>query len=228
MLSARSCLLLAALSAALAIALAEGYRAVGMLLGTSAWEAAAALHSVLAVGVVVALFLKGRADLLLPSGGAPGAWIWMRGWRAYLPAVVVVVGVSLLCLGSRSISPGGVMGGVPAPYAWIVWVPLVEELVFRGGIGQAFRRFAPAPWAAWFAALTFGLVHTQPTVANVLAGQIGLPLGPFLLGLACEAVVGTSGRLGPAVALHAACNATVSIFGYADARWLDWLGIFYT
>jgi membrane protease YdiL (CAAX protease family) len=83
-------------------------------------------------------------------------------------------------------------------------------------------------WAGWFAALTFAFVHGDPTVAHLIAGRIGLPLGPFLLGLCCEALVEATGRLAPAIAFHGACNATVAIFALADGRWLDWLGFLYS
>ena len=119
--------------------------------------------------------------------------------------------------------------GLAVPLAWILWIPPAEELVFRAGVGRLFRRLAGgSPWAAWFSALTFALVHAGPTLARLLAGQVGAPLGPFLLGLACEALLAASGRLLPAVALHAACNATAAVFAAGDARWLDWLGFLYT
>ncbi len=53
--------------------------------------------------------------------------------------------------------------------------------------------------------------------------QLAVPLGPLLLGLACEGLYLISGRLTAAVALHAACNASGWIFAALDERWLDWL-----
>jgi membrane protease YdiL (CAAX protease family) len=115
-----------------------------------------------------------------------------------------------------------------APLAWILWIPPIEELVFRRGVGRLFRRLAPGLiWPAWFSSLTFALVHAEPTLAHLLAGRVGLPLGPFLLGLGCEAALAASGRLLPAVLLHAACNGTATIFALIDPRWLDWLGFLY-
>ena len=106
-------------------------------------------------------------------------------------------------------------------------MPLVEELVFRAGIGAVYRRLSPPIWAAWFAALVFALVHANPTWSNLRHGQVGLALGAFFLGLCCEYLMIKTGRILPCIAFHSACNATVMIFGILDKRWLDWLAPLY-
>ncbi len=145
----------------------------------------------------------------------------------YLPAAIILVGTIILASVTR-LAGSAPQGAAAMPLAWVLWVPPVEEVVFRAGLGQAFRRLARPLWAAWFASLTFALVHANPTVANLLSGHLGLPLGPFLLGLCCEGLVQATGRLAPAVAFHAACNATVALFAWGDARWLDWLSPLYS
>src|SRR5690606_2634558 len=74
----------------------------------------------------------------------------------------------------------------PEAFIFIVIVPLLEEIVFRLGFGEFFRRKAGDLWGAYFSALLFALVHTLPTPANLFSLQIGLPLGPFLLGIINE------------------------------------------
>ena len=199
------------------------------------WLAAAWVHSVLAALVVVFYWRRGAWPAVISVSTVDSqAWPWLRlaPWKMYLPAAVVLGGAAVLSLLSRGYG-GGPIGGetagsVPVPWAWVFWVPLVEELVFRYGIGALMHRFSGSSlWAAWFSALTFALVHTAPTLHNVSQGHFGIAAGPFLLGLLCEVLAIGTGRLAPLVALHAACTATVIIFSLGDQRWLDWLRVLY-
>lgn len=197
----------------LAVALAEIYAALTPFAGGIGWVAALCVHSLLAA------FVLGRRGRGRFFGGA---------LLYYAPSAVVALG-SFALVAVGSLRGGATSRSVgPEQLAWILIVPWVEEAVFRLGIGDAFRRYGGVFWGTWFSAVVFGLVHTQPTVASLVALRIGLPLGPFLLALCCEAIYVRSGRLLPAVAFHAACNATVVIFAYGDARWLDWLGLLYS
>jgi membrane protease YdiL (CAAX protease family) len=229
------------LSVLLAIAMAELYSAgdAGSWLASLRQQSDAASSSWLPVVVINSLL----ALVVLAFYGRQGRLRSLLNWRAdttffgkkhvllpYAPALIVLVGVLLLITASRMI--GGDLNtdtvhGV-VPLAWITWVPLVEELVFRVGLGEAFRRRGGPLWGSWFSAVTFALVHASPTLAHLSSGAIGLPLGPFLLGLCCEALFVTTQRLWPIVALHAACNATVAIFVWGDQRWLAWLQFLYT
>jgi membrane protease YdiL (CAAX protease family) len=110
---------------------------------------------------------------------------------------------------------------------WITWVPLVEEIVFRVGIGNWFRRRTSPFVGTYFAIVTFSLVHSLPTLENMTQFNISTPLGPLVLAMFCEALYILSGKVWPAIALHSACNATVVVFSLVDARWLDWLGLLY-
>jgi membrane protease YdiL (CAAX protease family) len=104
---------------------------------------------------------------------------------------------------------------------------VVEEIVYRGVFGVALRRRLGGPWGAWLSAVLFAFMHTQPTLARLGAGAVGLPLGPFLLGLLTELTMAASGSLWPGVLLHAACNATPWIFAWGDPRWFTWLAALY-
>lgn len=200
----------------LAVAFGTLYQVAGGHL-SPAWLAAAVVHSLLA-GAVVAVVVRRRELRPLLS---------IDSWPPYLAAGFVLVGAALLATATR------LAGGAPsAPAvvfqpAWILWIPLVEELVFRVGIGAALRRIGPVTWGIWFSALVFALAHSAPTFERMIAGQVGVPLGPFALALICEGLYLKTGRLLPIVALHAACNATPLVFGVIDARWLDWLGFLY-
>lgn len=210
----RRVLVLLAACLVVAVALAETYSALTPLLGGVGWLAALLVHAVLSG---LALCARARRNSLR---AAPALY--------YAPPLALVLGTLAL------IACGHLFGGATTrsigaeQLAWIFLVPWVEEVVFRGVLGDAFRKFGGVLWGSWFSAITFALVHSQPTLGHVLALKIGLPLGPFLLGLCCEALYVKSGKLLPAVAFHTAANATVVLFAYGDARWLDWLGLLYS
>ena len=214
----RSLIWLTILSLVLALVMAESYNFLSDWL-TPPWFAAATLHSLIAVLITAYWWLHDRKVF------APGSW------QSYLPATIVLGGSAAAALLSRAF--GGITidagsGGNTHPiWAAVIWVPLVEELVFRAGIGAVYRRISQPIWAAWFAALVFALVHANPTWSNLVNGQVGLALGAFLLGLCCEYLMIKTGRILPCIAFHSACNATVMIFGILDKRWLDWLAPLY-
>lgn len=218
-------LLTLVVAAGVAFSLTYVYRIAAETTGWTPWIAAATVHSAFAVLVVVLLVRRSQTEMLQPMGahGAAPAWIKTRPLVLYAPAVVIAVGAGALALVSRAMGTDPGVGAIGAPesgpLAWILWIPVVEELVFRAGISPTLRRLAGPIWGAWFAAAVFALAHG--------GGALVLPLGPFLLGLACEALVGLGGRIGPAIALHAACNGTVAVFVALDPRWLDWLGFLY-
>lgn len=154
------------------------------------------------------------------------------GWRGltfrfFYPSIFILAAVAGLSLLSRLV--GGATTEVTHADIWafVLVIPLVEEVVFRIGFGSVFRRYGGPIWGAYFSALLFALVHTLPTPEKLFSLQIGLPLGPFLLGLCAEWLYTNSSRLWPIYAFHAACNGTVLIFQLIDARWLDWLELFY-
>ena len=183
------------------------------------WLAPAWVHTALAL-LVVGLVAK-RRELGEVFGKAPLV--------AYLPAVLVLFGAGLLVIVSRQFGSATPRPTAVTPWAWLFWVPIVEELVFRVGLGTAFRRIGRSVvWGSWFAALAFALVHADPTIEHLRLGQLGLPLGPFLLGLACEALYVKTGRILPSMTLHAACNATALVFAFGDERWHNWLGFLYS
>ncbi len=166
---------------------------------------------------------------LLHSGIAFGLWRYgsrlrpavRLGFRAWLPAIFVALGSFAGALLSRALIEGAPPIDTSMDMrlvAFVVWIPIVEELVFRFGMGGWARQKLGPFWGAYGSALVFAMAH-----GNGEWNQLALPLGPLLLGLCCEWLYLVSGRLTAAVALHAACNASGWIFAALDERWLDWL-----
>lgn len=109
----------------------------------------------------------------------------------------------------------------------VIWVPVVEEMVFRGLIGRLLAWQAPGLPGTYLSALFFSWIHCQPTLAKLFEGQWSLAVGPFLLGLITHHLYMARQSLFPAILLHMVANATVFIFGALDPRWLSWLNILY-
>lgn len=212
--------LLIAASLLISVCFAEIYHAAAFFV-EQPWIAAALVNTVFAALVFWRLWRRvGLArqtqDLVL------GRWTFPM-WTAFLPAIVVFFGaLALVSLSSMFGTPlHGEWSWVQL--TWLLWIPLIEEIVFRVGVGNGLRRIGGILWGSYFSALVFSLVHLHPTVQRVAAGEIGVALGPFLLGLCCEGMWCRTRRLGPIIAFHAACNATALVFTLGDKRWMEWL-----
>lgn len=109
----------------------------------------------------------------------------------------------------------------------IVWIPVIEELLFRVIIGNYLRTLSGNFWGSYCSVVCFSFVHSMPTIDRLIALDIGLVVGPLLLAIACEYLYLKSGSILPAISFHAVANSSVAIFIYFDSRWLSWLDFFY-
>lgn len=144
-------------------------------------------------------------------------------WPMTLAAAAVISG---------HFSPGA-RGQTPEPgVEWwvtsVLFAPVMEELVYRGLFASRFRARHGYLAGSYFAAVLFAWVHSWPSLAEIMRGQFGgVPPGPLLLALTCDWLYVRIGSLWPAIAFHAACNATPAIFAMIDPRWLKWFGVLY-
>lgn len=193
--------------------------------------------SVCLINTILALFIFIRPQ---KQPGELPSWLQRFsgfGPKRYLiPSAVIIIGATALSLTSYIIG-GTPEGETTGPtfttlsyqsLAAVLWVPVVEEIVFRRGFGQAFRSWAGEGWGLYFSAVFFAVAHAQPTFHFVLNEGIGLALGPLMLGLCVEILYTVSGyRLWPCILLHASCNLTPVIFYTLDPRWMEWLSMLY-
>ena len=217
--------------AVVSVALAELYRVVSILVpipSDAGWIASLIVNSMLAC--VVAGIMLTRGLPALPANAAPPKSRWtelLRRWW-FVPSIAIAAGSAALALTSSATSEARHLA-IPGQQWWfILLVPVVEEMVFRAGIGRWFRAMGGWMWGSYISALLFSFVHSSPDISHLMAGRIGLPLGPFLLGVCCEILYASSGRIWAAILFHMACNATPAIFASIDARWLEWLGGLYS
>lgn len=189
-----------------------------MLLPFSLWLSAALLNTVISI----ALLAKYHRHL-----------IFRTNLYFYLPAAIILLACVIAVLissrfPSSTQADGLTLAAIPLPqYLFVLWIPLIEEIVFRFGLGRWFRLTIGNLWGGYCAAICFSYTHSFPTFAKIIAGDIGIVLSPLLLGLACEYLFVKSKSILPGIALHIACNATVLLFLLFDQRWFTWLKIFY-
>jgi len=196
----------------LAIALGETYAFSMRGFHVSPWIGVMIVHILLSIALFC--FRKPVRVALKFSGGPILPWL-------FGPAVLL--GAFLLAFYTQASGPTyEIHGSSEYLYAatMLTLIPVVEEIVFRGGVSPFMSRFVGPGWGVWLAAIVFSLAHSQPTWARLMAFKVGLPLGPFLLGLCCDFLVRRWGRLWPAIIFHGCCNATVYIFSALSPAWL--------
>lgn len=223
-LTLRTCLISIFIIIFSSVLLSESYLLVSKL-RIDAWVAAALINTAIGVGTFW-FWKKGYLN-----SNRPASQFRMEGWRAYMPAVAVLIGTTLLTSISQAISPNpgktALLPNWTTILGWTIWVPLVEELVFRVGFGGFFRRLCGIAWGSYFSVALFSLMHTLPTMERLLSGEVGFTVGTLLLGTACELVWVFSRSFGAIFALHAVCNVTGVLFSVLDPRWLSWLSPLY-
>lgn len=149
----------------------------------------------------------------------------------YLPSALIILG-SLLLVTASSFWGTATQASLGSISIFsISLIPIGEEIVFRAIIPEGFKKFSNGIWPDYFSVTLFALLHTAPSLIQVQSIEEGLslslPFGPLLLGTLCQIVFRLANNLLPAISLHFACNLTVIIFSLGDARFFQWLKIFY-
>jgi membrane protease YdiL (CAAX protease family) len=98
----------------------------------------------------------------------------------------------------------------------VVLAPISEELMFRGLLLRSFMRRTSFWPAALLSTALFGLLHTYE--AGSVAGAITLACSVGVVGLGNCYLVRITGRLAPAMMLHASFNALALIAAVLLAR----------
>ena len=145
----------------------------------------------------------------------------------YLPALSLLVCYFLAVIISSFIGIPST-GDLASYHLWsIVWIPVVEELLFRVIVGNYLRTLVGNFWGCYCSVVCFAFVHSMPTLDRLITLNIGLAVGPLLVAIVCEYLYVKSGSILPAILFHAVANSSVAIFIYYDSRWLSWLEVFY-
>ncbi len=206
------------------IILAELYRFTARFIGDPRLAAASANSLLTVILLMVGLkFIEKKVF----DGRQLGSFLQLKSFYYYLPSLLIVS----FCLFAALISTlvgGAERQAFPASLLYtVLWVPIVEEFVFRVGVTWIFKRWGGLFWASYFSVVLFSFSHSFPSLENVLSGNVGLSFPPLLLGIFCQVFYLLSGKISTAIVFHGVCNGSVIIFNWLDQRWLDWLSMFY-
>lgn len=162
------------------------------------------------------------------AGPVALAWLWkfLRTYP-YLPAGSLAGGTMII--GGIAAQETGPLGSIfnLDVLALVFFVPIVEEVFYRKGLGSYLvGRFGPG-WGIYWSGFFFSWMHFHPTFERLAELNVGLFLGPLLLGWCCEALVRASGSIKPAIVLHIVANATVPFFETVAPDLLERLSLFY-
>lgn len=203
---------------ALAVALRYLYDFAACSINDLLWLGAAIVNSVLALTFY--FYLRRKNTLPQPTD----QWRWLDFTPFGLLSIcLVLTAISWLSGGSQTQSLA------IESWAWVLWVPLVEEVTFRVGFGYYFRKKLGSLWGSYFSLLLFCLAHSVVAYfASPLMWFTHISLGVLLLGACCEFLYFKRGKVSTIVLFHMAANFSVVMFKSIDSRWLDWLGLLYS
>ena len=111
----------------------------------------------------------------------------------------------------------------------VLLIPVMEEYIFRKQLTTFYKsKLKARALGAYLSVFIFSFLHTQPSLQDLYTLNIGLAVGPFLLGGVCEILVFFSKSIIPAIIFHCICNASSYVFTMLDSRWLNWLKVLYS
>lgn len=177
------------------------------------WQLALIIHS------CVVLLLWRFAQKLLSQKVSISQLPWV------LPSLLVLLGTFSLTLVDSS--------GVSKPLHYrnsiyfLVLIPLVEEVVYRGYLSFHLQKRYGIFWGAYLSSVFFALMHVQIDLNNFSLLSLGVPIGPLLLAWSCEWIYHHSRNIAFPLLFHVSCNATAVILQIFGPVWLDRLQILY-
>lgn len=209
----------------------EVLRWAHLLIGGESWFSSALLHTIVSMVAVIIWLVRGRLGQKLfyrESTRSLPHWLQKCTFPLEILALSLVVGSVLIAFLSASLLP--VDQEIKPSFSWslVFWVPLVEEICYRGVLGDFFLKFFPGFLGIWFSSIIFAVLHLDMGIGQLLTGQFGIPLGPFFLGLISMTGYYWTRTLSGPVLFHCAANSTVYIFLSIDPRWLDFLSPLYS
>ena len=151
-------------------------------------------------------------------------WLpWILGFAVIYACRTAVVVLAAVLSDGRAIEESSnlptasptVLSVVVLTIAVVVLAPVAEELMFRGLLLRSFLRRMGFWPAALLSSLLFALFHVHQV--DTLLGAVTLALSVGALGLGNCFVVRITGRLAPAIMVHATYNALALAVAFATA-----------
>jgi membrane protease YdiL (CAAX protease family) len=158
------------------------------------------------------------------DGVRRGDWLpWITGFAALYACRTAVTAVAALLTEGRAVREASnlplghptVLSVAVLALTACVLAPIAEELMFRGLLLRSFLRRTSFWPAALLSSLLFALFHVYEV--STLLGAVTLALSVGVLGLGNCYVVRITGRLAPAILIHATYNALALTIGVLSA-----------
>lgn len=178
------------------------------------WLSAAIIHSIASVAVLLWVQKQHKPSKIMY-------------WHIWLPGTLVIFAQILLVALTYEGSHVA-LKDIPLKYfGWILWVPIVEELTFRVGVGDFLKRRYGNMWGAYFSILVFCGAHSVAQWNAPLDILFKVPMGVLLLAICCELIYHYTKSKIAIIYFHLACNLSALTFMLFDSRWLKWLVFLY-
>jgi len=150
-------------------------------------------------------------------------------WACLVFYCILLVIVPFLSSYLRPSESNNIPLNMPHWFLAIILIPTVEEYIFRKQLSSYLKKqFSPAWLGSYCSVFIFSFAHTHPLIKDFYSFDLGIALGPLLLGVICEFLTHYSKSILPAIVFHGICNASGFIFGMLDSRWLMWLKDLYS
>ena len=146
---------------------------------------------------------------------------------SYLPGFIILVFCLIAALISAGFSNPETSAFKLKWIIWMLWIPVVEELLYRVYLGDLLRSKFGVYLGSYLSILLFGMVHVSAHWTRPDALWWAMPLGVLLLASCCEVIWHFTKQKGAIIFFHACANFSVVIFASIDRRWLDYLNFLY-
>jgi membrane protease YdiL (CAAX protease family) len=213
------------------VVISQVHRCAYQWFGEEQWLSIALLHTFVSIMAIAYWSVRGclwEKFFAVENTNRLPQWLRRFPYPLEIGSLALVIGAFLISLAGVALDPIGRDFSPSFSWPFVLWVPVIEEICYRGLLGDIFLRIFPGFLGVWFSAAVFAILHLDIGLEHLLAGNIGLPLGPFFLGLICmTGYYWKRSLLGPII-FHCSANSTVYIFSSVDPRWLNFFSIFYS
>jgi membrane protease YdiL (CAAX protease family) len=100
----------------------------------------------------------------------------------------------------------------------VVMIPFIEELLFRVYLPHFYTLFTTRFTASYLSVCFFSYLHCDPTFTRLFHWDVGLVLGPFLLGCLCQVMWHLTQSFTLIYATHMLANLFALILTFSDDK----------
>ena len=198
----------------LVIALRIGIEWVADATDITRWQSSILIH----LSFSVLLFRYCRKICLRNIPGR--SWLWVA------PSLFVLLG-SLTLVTWKGEAVDGFQVDLNMLLTFVVLIPTVEELIYRGILTPELQSNYGIFWGAYLSGIAFASLHTSFSLDSLSWETLGVPIGPLLLAWICDWIYHKSEHILFPIVFHGVCNGTALIFQSMGPEWVSHLEFLY-